>query len=142
MNKLIYTTVLFFLLISCGRSGGGESYSAAPGESDYHDAKMTVAQREKSYPTEFLDVDGTFREALVGGDFVLKGTIKNRATSVTYKDIKVEINYYSKTNSLIGSETKVFYEFIKPGGVIEFKEKVWAPDGAASVGLNVIGADS
>lgn len=140
ITKPIYLIATLLLINSC-TNFDTNSDNRSNQSADYEEAKLTVEESETANPLAFLSTDGKFRPALLGGDFLLEGTINNNATTVTYKDIVIDIEFYSKTNSLVGTKQKTFYEFIKPGDTYNFRFKIWAPKGSATVGWNIVSAD-
>ena len=50
------------------------------------------------------------------------GTLTNSAVLATAKDVKLNVDYFSKTGSKIGSQEFTIYEFIRPGRSLKFKE--------------------
>lgn len=100
---------------------------------------MTVAQQERLTPTAFLTTDGTYRKNLID-EWVLDGVITSKATTVTYKDVILRVNFFSKTKTLIGSERHPVYEFIGPQQQQAFKIKTMGFDDAKSVDWEIEGA--
>lgn len=71
---------------------------------------------------------------------MIKGTITNKATVARYKDIDVELAFYSKTGALLEKDHEVIYETISPGTTADFKTKYYAPKGTDSIALKIIAA--
>lgn len=136
-TKLIMLACIVFIT-SCNETY--EKERPALQEENYQDAKMTVEETERQNPLNFLVNSGEYRPALVGGDFLVTGFIENHATVATYKDITIEITFYSKTNSVTGTERKIFYEFIGPGKRFDYRFKIWAPQGSKQIGLSIVDA--
>ena len=53
-------------------------------------------------------------------------------------NIKLRVDFLSKTKSQITSEEVIIFEFIKPGRTIKFKEKVSWPKEAESFSLTLV----
>ena len=123
-------TVLTLGLTSCN-SGSSGSYDSG---SSYQETKMTLEDKEKQNPTSFLSTDGTYRKNLLG-EWVLEGTISNSATIATYKDVVLEINFYSQTETHLGTEEEAIYEYFPAGKTKNFKIKTWL-NGAKKIKLN------
>ena len=68
------------------------------------------------------------------------GTITNTAKVCAYKDVDIELSFYSKTGALLEKDREIVYETIIPGGSAFFKTKYYAPKGTDSVALKVMGA--
>ena len=90
-------------------------------------------------PQNFITVSGHNRNNLVG-QTVVKGTITNKATVATYKDVDVKLDFYSKTGTLLETDKETVFEIIAPGQSKNFKTKYFAPKGTDSVALSIITA--
>ena len=124
-------TFLALGIISC-TSGSSENYQ---------DTKMSLEEQERQNPTSCLSVDGTYRKNLIG-EWVIEGEISNTATLATYKDVVLEINYYSKTKTHLGTEKEAIYEYFPAGQAKKFKIKSFGYKGASAIGLNIINAST
>lgn len=87
----------------------------------------------------FLKSDGTYRENLVG-KFVLEGNVTNSASAITYKDVTLQISFYSSTQTLLGTEEQTIYEYFPPGQSVSFKFKTFGFQDTKSIGWQVIKA--
>jgi hypothetical protein len=143
-NQRIMKKLLLFAsiiaLISCEQnsspSTGGSDHSST---GEYQEAKGSLESQERNNPLSFLSVTGNYRKNLVG-KFVINGSIQNKATIATYKDVQLKLNYYSKTGSFLGAENKIIYEFYGPGSSRSFSIKSAGYSGAKSVKIDVTGA--
>jgi hypothetical protein len=120
-------------------SCGGEDKTAAKGKDKYEQTKESLEVTEKKTPARFLTVGGHDKRNLLG-QTVIKGTLTNNAKVVTYKDVDVELAFYSKTGALLEKDHEVIFETITPGDSKNFKTKYFAPKGTDSVALKVINA--
>lgn len=123
------------LLVSCDSKN---SKVAAEKES-YEKTKETLAQKEKKNPLLFLSVSSRDKHNLIG-QTVVKGNVSNNAKVCAYKDVELEIAYYSKTGTLLEKGNETVYDEIAPGRSAEFKIKNFAPKGTDSVALKVLKA--
>ena len=130
-------TVLSLAIIGCN-SGSTTGYDS--GQS-YLETKMKLEDKEKQNPTSFLSTDGTYRKNLMG-EWVLEGSISNSATVATYKDVILKVNFYSKTNTYLGSENEAIYEYFPPGKSKKFKIKTYGYKGTKTIGWNIFGASA
>ena len=73
---------------------------------------------------------------------MLEGTILNTATLATYKDVVFKIVYYSKTDTILGSEETTVFDYFKPDSQQKFKMKLVGYEGTASVMLDIISANA
>jgi hypothetical protein len=91
---------------------------------DYESKKMSVAEIEQSSPINFLDAYGTYNQNLLGTKLKVHGVIKNSATTIAYKDVVIQVSFYSKTKSLLGTEKHTIYEVVKPNHTVSSEVKV------------------
>jgi hypothetical protein len=134
--KTLFLLSCILLLQSCN-SGAG---STQPESTSYEETKMSLEDKERINPVDFLEADGTYRQNLID-EWVIEGTVTNSATIATYKDVVLKIVYYSKTKTEIGSEEKTIFEYFKPNESKKFKIKTSGFEGTESVGLDVVSAE-
>ena len=82
----------------------------------------TTEGKEQNNPDKFLSIENARIERYYnpysgyenskGGE--LNGIVVNDATLVTYKDIKIKIEYFTATKTLLGSDTVIIYETFPP----------------------------
>lgn len=126
-----------FVLMSCNQTT--ESKSAEKSLSTYQKTKESLASKEKKNPLAFLKVTGKKKKNLIG-QTVIRGTVINNASVASYKDVDVQLSFYSKTGTLLEKETETVYEIINPGYSKSFKTKYFAPKGTDSVAFSIISA--
>lgn len=106
--------------------------------------KARQLESERSAPILFLNVErAALTEKLfsfVTDKAEIEGTIKNNATMTKYKDIKLDVYYYSKTKTVIKTEHFVIYEYISPNSYLPFKIEVEQPENYSSFEVRVLGA--
>ncbi|MGI8581396.1 MAG: hypothetical protein ACR2KX_04355 [Chitinophagaceae bacterium] len=136
MKKLFLLVTICIILFSCSES---DSKKAAKEKESYEATKETLGDKETKNPQKFLTVAGHDRHNLVG-QTVVKGTIINKATVASYKDVDVKLDFYSKTGTLLETDKQTVYEIIAPGQSKNFKTKYFAPKGTDSVALTVTAA--
>ena len=126
--------MIAFVLSSC------HSKSSDAAEKDsYEKTKETLLEKEKKNPAKFLSVDEKDKHNLLG-QTVIKGNITNNAKVCTYKDVELEISFFSKTGSLLEKDKETVYDEIAPGSTTSFKSKYFAPKGADNVTLKIVNA--
>lgn len=128
--------MLSFVFAACG---GDEKAAEVKSKDKYEQTKETLEQTEKKNPKRFLNVDGYKRRNLIR-ETVVKGTITNKATVASYKDIDVEISFYSETGALLLKDHEVVYKVIAPNSSEDFKYKTYAPKGSDSVSMKIVNA--
>ena len=129
----IFSTVI---LCSCG---GSENKKATNDKDSYEATKESLGDKEKKNPENFLTVAGHDRHNILG-QTVVKGTVFNKATVASYKDVDIKLDFYSKTGTLLETDKETVYEVIGPGQSKNFKTKYFAPKGTDSVALSVTAA--
>ena len=138
MKKIIPALILVsFVFTACGSSD--EKAKDEKGKDKYEQTKETLGETEKKNPKRFLSVDGYKRRNLIR-ETVVKGTITNKATVASFKDIDVEISFYSETGALLLKDHEVVYKVVAPNSSEDFKYKTFAPKGTDSVSMIIAGA--
>lgn len=105
----------------------------------YEQAKESLEEREKKNPVAFISVTSKDKHNLIG-QTVIKGAVHNNAKIAVYKDVELELSFFSKTGVLLEKDSEKVYEVIEPGKSADFKTKYFAPKGTDSVGIKVLGA--
>jgi type IV pilus biogenesis protein CpaD/CtpE len=132
---LLFITLLFITACSSNDKKTTDKKDA------YEQTKETLAETEKKNPTRFLSVEGHDKKNLLG-QTVVKGTLTSKATVSSYKDVEIELSFYSKTGTLLEKDIETIFETIAPGKDADFKTKYFAPKGTDSVALKVMAAKS
>ena len=136
MKSFIFSIGLSIFLFSCSES---DSKKAEKEKISYEATKENLQEKETKDPQSFLTVSGHDRHNLLG-QTVVKGTITNKATVASYKDVDVKLDFYSKTGTLLETDKETVYEIIAPGQSKNFKTKYFAPKGTDSVALSITAA--
>ena len=139
MKRIPVTVVIAFLALSACSSSDKKSSDKT--NDQYEKTKENLGETEKKNPDRFITVSGHDKRNLIG-QTVVKGTLNNKATVSTFKDIDLEISFFSKTGALLEKDKETIYETLSPGDSKNFKTKYFAPKGTDSVALKVMGAKS
>lgn len=87
--------------------------------------------KEIKNPLEYLSVSNlrieTEVKILEDNITRIKGKIHNSASVATFKDVKCEMVFYSKTGSIIKKEETTKYDFFEPNSTLNFSFKVKLP---------------
>ena len=110
--------------------------TAAQEKDSYEKTKETLEEKEKKNPAKFLSVTSKDKHNLLG-QTVIKGTITNNAKIVTFKDVELELSFYSKTGTFLEKDNETIYDAIAPGNSNSFKTKYFAPKGTDSIAIVV-----
>ena len=123
-------------LISCGSD---IAQKAVAEKDSYKVTKESLLKKEIKTPKDFLVVGGHDKKNLVG-QTVVKGVITNKASVAVFKDVDIQLRFYSKTRALLETDRETVFEVLQPGESKNFKTKYFAPKGTDSVALDVLGA--
>jgi hypothetical protein len=138
MKQLILLISFFIIvLFACGQP---EESSASQVENSYDQNVMSVKETELSRPVVFLKVSGDYKKNLIGTKINVHGAIKNSASIATFKDVIIEVTYYSSTETELFQSTHTIYDYFPPKSTVEFDLKTDNYREVQSIGLNVIGA--
>ena len=135
MKKITLGLLIFSMFFAACNS----SDKSAEKKDKYEQGKENLEETEKKSPTRFITVSGRDKKKLLG-QTVIKGTLQNNAKISSYKDIDVELSFYSKTGALLEKDHEIVYETLEPGNSTDFKTKYFAPKGTDSVAMRVVGA--
>ncbi len=134
MKKTVVFAAVIFLL-SCNSKAKKE----ADEKENYKKATEMLLEKEKKNPAAFITVNSHDKHNLLG-QTVIKAMINNTAKVCMYKDVQLELSFYSKTGTLLEKDNQVVYENIAPGKSVDFKTKYFAPKASDSVVIKVMGA--
>lgn len=141
MKKIIPALIMLtFVFAACSN---GDKSNDPKANDEYQKTKESLGETEKKNPKQFLTVNGYDRKSVIGqlvGIRVIKGTVTNKATVATFKDVDVELSFFSKTGALLEKTHEMVYETIAPGNSVSFKTKYTFPTGTDSVGMKIFGA--
>ena len=137
MKKII--PALIFVSFVFAACGGDDKADDTKSKDNYEQTRETMEQTEKKDPKRFLSVEGDERKNLIR-QTVVKGTITNKATVASFKDIDVELSFYSETGALLLKDHEVVYKVVGPNSSESFKYKTYAPKGTDSVVMKIAGA--
>lgn len=131
----LYTLVVTLFFAACNSNEEQQKES----QKKYEEVTLSVEELEKKSPVKFLKVAGDDKKNLLG-QTVIKGKISNKAKMVTFKDIDVQLSFYSKTKTLLMEDQEMVYDEVAPGATINFKTKYFAPKGTDSVAMKILSA--
>ncbi len=136
MKKILVAVTLLVIIFSACRSKANKE---AAEKDRYEQAKKMLEEKEKTNPADFLKVSSMDKHNLIG-QTVIKGSITNGAKICVYKDVELELRFFSKTGVLLEKDKETIYDVIEPGKSATFKTKYFAPKGTDSVVLKIVGA--
>ncbi len=98
-----------------------------------------LIEQEKQNPATYLR-NNAFIRSNIFGKRIIKGSIRNIASTIAYKDITIQVSFIARTKDTLGNKNFILYETIKPGQNISYKFKTDAPDSTVEFAINVIHA--
>jgi hypothetical protein len=101
---------------------------------------MSIEEIENSDPIRFLSAEGKYNESFWGSKIKIRGSITNTATVADYKDVTVRVTYYSKTNSVLGSNEYTLYEVYQPNTKTPFRLDITNYENVNTINWEVISA--
>lgn len=135
MKKIACIVLSIILLSACNI----KAKEAAAEKENYQKAAETLLEKEKKNPISFLTVTSHDKHNLLG-QTVIKGNINNKAKVCAYKDVQLELSFFSKTGTLLEKDNETVYDNIEPGKSADFKTKYFAPKGTDSVAIKILSA--
>ncbi|QIX59694.1 hypothetical protein HER32_00190 [Hymenobacter sp. BT18] len=92
----------------------------------YEQQRARLAAKELEYWPEFVSGSFTQHTNFIN-ETVVQGTVSSTASVATFKDIVLEVTFYSKTDTELGTRRATIYEFLPPGGSVHVKKKFATP---------------
>ena len=141
MKKILSISKLWLfwpLLVTIAVSCTSDSKKTAA-EQLYEKTKDDLRQTEEKNPAHFLTVSGSHKRNIFGQTVVM-ATITNKASVAIYKDVNLNLSFYSKTKTLLETDKETVFEVLHPGETKDFKTKYFTPKGTDSVALAVLSA--
>ena len=135
-RSLVFLFASLIIFFACKSNGEKKAITE---KENYELTKKNLRDKEIKSPQNFLTVTGSDKHNLVG-QTVIKGVVANKATVAVYKDVDIQLDFYSKTGALLETDKETVYETIRPGQSKSFKTKYFAPKGSDRVGLKVLSA--
>lgn len=142
-SRLLWISILLILsLITYVIYANNKTTYASPFDATQkspEELKIDLAQTEKQAPLNYIQGSTAHHKNLLG-EMVIHGTLSNSATLAVFKDVVMQADFISKTNTLITSQKFTVYELIKPGQTVEFKQKTFVPKDVQDVQITIVGA--
>ncbi len=124
-------------LTACG--DGNKETASKKDKENYEKTKETLEESEQKSPQDFITISSRDRHNLIG-QTVIKYTLHSKATVASYKDIEVELAFYSGTGTLLEKDKETVYKVLGPGASTTEKTKYYTPKGTDSIALKVLNA--
>ncbi len=114
--KNIILILLIILLFSCSNESKEQKDKVAIQQQKpktEEELRQELFQKEIKHPKKYLTLSVERKDPFIGRAYFIC-TVRNTATLATFKDIVIQVQYLSKTNSMIKSWDNIFYEYIPP----------------------------
>jgi hypothetical protein len=106
----------------------------------YEQRVMTVEEMERADPPKFLDASGTYNQNFWGDMMKIHGTVTNNATVANYKDVIIEVIFYSGTMTELNRKSYTIFDYFPAHTTKQFELKIDRPSACKKLGWNAIGA--
>jgi hypothetical protein len=104
--------------------------------------RQDLSTKEGRNPKNYLSVEYDLTYKVLSGQDKITGTIYNTATMATFKDVVLTVSYSTETNTSLGKENYVIYDYVYPGSSIPFTIKTYSPQGTKKIGVTIKSAKS
>lgn len=135
---LIIAGLITMRIVNSSKYSGGATGPTIV--STYQERKMSVLEVEQADPARFLRAFGNYNRTLFGKKIKVHGSVTNSATVANFKDIEIEVVYYSATRSIIDRERFTLYDFVPAHSTKSFEWKISPPQGTETLGWEAVGA--
>jgi hypothetical protein len=132
---MIFKSILLTSFIALAPCNGADT---KPDKENYEKAKESLEVKEKNSPLSFLVVSGSEKRNVLGKT-VINGTVENKASVCSYKDVRVKMLYY-KQGVLVANHEQVLDKVVKANSSFNFKTRYLTPKGTDSVALSIMNA--
>ena len=146
ITGLILGVLGFYIGNTLGYENGKQYAEELQKTRDIEEIKIELKMREGEIIEDLLDGTASIKTIDEGSLFQIKyvqyfsGALTNNASIATAKDIKLNVDYYSKTDTKIGNQEVTIFEYIKPDQTVNFKVKVSVPDNVDNFKFQIIEA--
>ena len=101
---------------------------------------MRVEEMEKEELEKFLDAGGTYNENFWCDAMKIHGKVTNNATVANYKDVTIEVVFYSETDTELDRKRYKIYDFFNAHTTKNFELKIERPKAAKKCGWSAVDA--
>jgi hypothetical protein len=132
---MTFKSILLTSFIALAACNGADT---KPDKENYEKARESLEVKEKNSPLSFLVVSGSEKRNVLGKT-VINGTVENKASVCSYKDVRVKMLYY-KQGVLVANHEQVLDKVVKANSSFNFKTRYFTPKGTDSVALSIMSA--
>ncbi len=106
----------------------------------YKEKVMTIGEIESAKPMKFLLLRSDYKKNFWGTKIKLQCTVKNTATVVSYKDVKLRVTHYSDTKAILGTREYILFDNFPSQSEKELELKIENLKHTDSISCKIIGA--
>jgi hypothetical protein len=138
-NKYPYMYKFVLLLSFCCFIASCKSDPTIIDPKAYEEQKQNLADKEQSKPLAFLHVKSACRKNWIG-QTVVEGTISNHASITSYKNIRLKMLCFDKTDKIVEEHEDELDAIVKPNTSKDFKLRYRLPRITDSIGVSIMSA--
>ncbi|HEU4716693.1 MAG TPA: DUF4339 domain-containing protein [Bacteroidia bacterium] len=138
--SIIGGVLLLILIFSAIQKHIGSDHSSGPNSTNYQETIKSAEEIERENPAQFLDAGGTYNQNFWGDAMKIHGNVKNKATVANYKDVVIEVVFYSNTNTELSRERYKIYDFFPAHSTKAFELKINRPAACTKLGWTAVDA--
>ena len=145
-NTTIWTVLLGLVILGTGyfiygavQRRNNPEPDALSSEAKYKESKMSIGDYERSHASEFLVASATQREKMTGDKVRMIGKVSNKATVANFKEVVVEVTYFSASQAPIGTDHFVVKELMAANSSKTFDWTIKPPATTKTMVWQVIG---
>ena len=145
ISVIVAGGLLYYFLVYNKQNESNESnqpaYNApANKEKSADEIKEDLGTKERSNPLQYLKITNLETRINLIGETVLEGDIVCTSKIGRFKDVVIQANFYTVSNTFLSSEKFTRYEIWGDGSVIHFKFKTNSPKETKKVELQLVDA--
>jgi hypothetical protein len=157
---LLGLVAAYLLLQACNNSQASiqappdNNPASTPTAKTEQQLRQELRTQEEAAPTINLSVSGSMQENQVliqkpdffhhsiykQDGYIIHGVIRSKASIARFKDVVVQITFYSETQTNLGSNNYIIYKYFEPNTETPFDLKVYPPPVMRNFGLSVVSA--
>jgi hypothetical protein len=122
-------------------NSNNSSYEEQPKPKTEAELKTDLKLTEESNPLKYLSVTGQWKLNFYN-ETVIEVDIFNSAALATFKDVKIKVEFLSKTKTVLGTGYFTVYDYIYPSKSVHFKQKfTYYYKESKSISFNLVDAE-
>lgn len=137
---ILRTIHIWVLALILGCQLGACSNGMNEDDSQQYDSrKELLAKQESDNPLSFLDVQADSKKNFFGST-VVRGYVANKATVISYGDVRLQLLSYDDKGKLVEEHEDVLKGYISPNSSADFKLRYRLPKRADSIMVRIMSA--